>query len=71
MPNWCQNYIRITGPKEKIEALWEAAEKADGEFGLFSAMRPEPNYDEVTVYQTYAFNEQDAKEPLYQHPWYD
>lgn len=49
MPNWCQNNVSITGPKDKITALWETAQtafvyEADGEtkrdFGLLNAMVP-------------------------------
>lgn len=41
MPNWCNNSITITGPADKIAALWAAATK-DGDAGLLNAMVPMP-----------------------------
>jgi hypothetical protein len=40
MPNWCNNNIDITGPADKIKALWDAAQAEDG--GLLNAMVPMP-----------------------------
>jgi hypothetical protein len=40
MPNWCNNNIEITGPADKILALWTAAQAEDG--GLLNAMVPMP-----------------------------
>ena len=40
MPNWCNNNIEITGPADKIQALWDAAQAEDG--GLLNAMVPMP-----------------------------
>ena len=40
MPNWCNNNIEITGPIDKIKALWDAAQAEDG--GLLNAMVPMP-----------------------------
>jgi hypothetical protein len=40
MPNWCNNNIDITGPADKIQALWDAAQAEDG--GLLNAMVPMP-----------------------------
>jgi hypothetical protein len=40
MPNWCNNTITITGPKDKITAIWDKANEEDG--GLLSAMVPMP-----------------------------
>ena len=46
MPNWCSNNISITGPKDKIKALWEAAQKPEEDGGgLLQAMRPMPKFD--------------------------
>jgi hypothetical protein len=39
MPNWCNNSITITGPAQKIRALWAQAEKGQG---LLQAMVPPP-----------------------------
>jgi hypothetical protein len=41
MPNWCNNSITITGPKNKIEALWIAA-KLGKDCSLLNAMVPMP-----------------------------
>ena len=40
MPNWCNNNIEITGPIDKIKALWDATQAEDG--GLLNAMVPMP-----------------------------
>ena len=40
MPNWCNNNIDITGPADKIKALWDAAQAEGG--GLLNAMVPMP-----------------------------
>jgi hypothetical protein len=40
MPNWCNNNIEITGPAQKIKALWDAAQAEDG--GLLNGMVPMP-----------------------------
>jgi len=43
MPNWCNNSFSITGNIESIKELWDTAQTAnDGEFGLLSAIMPEP-----------------------------
>lgn len=45
MPNWCNNSIEISGPSEKIRALWAQAlidEEQNG--GLLRGLRPEPEY---------------------------
>ena len=43
MPNWCNNSISITGPKDKIKALYEqACDDANDETGLLDAMHPMP-----------------------------
>ena len=43
MPNWCNNSITITGPKDTITDLWTRAKTAqDGDFGLLQAMVPMP-----------------------------
>ena len=41
MPNWCNNTITISGPKDKIKAIWDKANEEDG--GLLSAMVPQPD----------------------------
>lgn len=49
MPNWCNNYAEIHGPKAVINQLHAAMQ--EGRF--FGHMRPEPNYDEVDVLPTF------------------
>tara|TARA_B100002019_G_C21247277_1_gene589092 strand:- start:757 stop:1383 length:627 start_codon:yes stop_codon:yes gene_type:complete len=46
MPNWCNNTITITGPKDKITKLYETAKK---ENGLLQAMYPMPKELEDTT----------------------
>jgi len=46
MPNWCNNTISITGPKDKITNLFEEAKK---ENGLLQAMVPMPKELEGTT----------------------
>jgi len=41
MPNWCSNDIEITGPRDKIRALWDATQ-AEGS-GLLNALVPMPD----------------------------
>jgi hypothetical protein len=41
MPNWNSNTVTITGPAEKIEALWAAA-NSKPDSGLLEAMVPMP-----------------------------
>ena len=49
MPNWCNNSITITGPKDKITALYaETIKDADNETGLLNAMMPMPTELEGT-----------------------
>jgi hypothetical protein len=47
MPNWCNNNIDITGPADKIKALFDAA-TAEGS-GLLNAMHPMPEELKDTV----------------------
>jgi hypothetical protein len=45
MPNWCNNSVSITGPKDKIKVLWEAAQKPEEQGGgLLQAMHPMPEF---------------------------
>jgi hypothetical protein len=45
MPNWCNNTLSITGPKDKIADLWTEAKKS----GLLNAMKPMPEALEETT----------------------
>lgn len=48
MPNWCSNSLVLSGPKDKIKALWETASaKNEESFCLLNAMVPLPggNWD--------------------------
>jgi hypothetical protein len=47
MPNWCDNSIKIKGPKDKIKKIWDEAQKEDK--GLLSAIYPMPNELEGTT----------------------
>lgn len=50
MPNWCNNSITITGPKDQIKRLWDEAQTAhEGSFGLLNAMVPMPQELEGTT----------------------
>jgi len=61
MPNWCNNSITITGPKDKITALYnEAIKDTKGEdTGLLNTMMPMPKELEGTT------------SPSEQPNWYD
>jgi hypothetical protein len=46
MPNWCNNSVQISGPRDKIKALWEAAQKPEDQGGgLLQAMHPMPEFE--------------------------
>ena len=47
MPNWCDNSIKIKGPKDKIKKIWDEAQKEDK--GLLSAIYPMPTELEGTT----------------------
>jgi len=40
VPNWCNNTITISGPKDTITAIWERANQEGN--GLLNAMVPQP-----------------------------
>jgi len=42
MPDWCSDYISISGPKEKIEQVWNTAHDCEG---LLEAMVPLGEWD--------------------------
>ena len=42
MPNWCNNSVTITGPAERITALWTRASGGAEGAALLNAMRPMP-----------------------------
>lgn len=46
MPNWCNNHLVLSGPKDKIKALWDKA-SAENENGdcLLQAMVPIGEWD--------------------------
>ena len=45
MPNWCNNSVQISGPRDKIQALWLAAQKPEDQGGgLLQAMHPMPEF---------------------------
>lgn len=44
MPNWCSNNFKITGPRAKIKALWDQAQKPEDQGGgLLQGLHPMPN----------------------------
>ena len=45
MPNWCNNNITISGPKEKLESLSKAAEAGE----LFNFMYPRSKDLDITA----------------------
>ena len=50
MPNWNSNSITIKGPVDKIRALWDAAQPAEGKDGsLLEAMVPIGDWDYGTA----------------------
>lgn len=49
MPNWCNNSITITGPRDKIHTMWRQAIKPEEQGGgLLRGICPEPEYAEPT-----------------------
>lgn len=42
MPNWCNNSVTITGPAERIRALWTRASAGAEGAALLNALRPMP-----------------------------
>lgn len=46
MPNWCNNYATLTGPKEKIDALIVELQKSDERdqpYQILNTLRPNPS----------------------------
>lgn len=53
MPNWCNNYATLTGPKEKIDELiieMEKSEKPDISYEILNKLRPRPTEEEENWY---------------------
>lgn len=46
MPNWCENRIEITGPRDLIAEVWNAATTKEDGNGLLEAICPQPEYGE-------------------------
>ena len=42
MPNWCENRIEITGPRDLISSIWDYATDEQTKSGLLDAMHPMP-----------------------------
>jgi len=54
MPNWCDNSITISGPKDKITELWKSAQTAQqGDFGLLEAMVPIGDWEYDTAVENW------------------
>jgi len=44
MPNWCENRITITGPKEELQKLKEFVKSDYGEFSFKKILPPPPSF---------------------------
>jgi hypothetical protein len=45
MPNWCNNYVTLTGPKEKIDELiveMRKSDECDEPYEILNKLRPRP-----------------------------
>ena len=40
MPNWCSNQIKLGGPTEEIERIWNIIEDPGSDDGLCTALAP-------------------------------
>ena len=40
MPNWCDNYLELTGPRDKVKAIMDAATSAEMDNGMFQHIAP-------------------------------
>lgn len=40
MPNWCNNYLELTGPTEKVKAIVDVATANDPYLGMFQYIMP-------------------------------
>lgn len=47
MPNWCSNTINLVGPRDKIRAVWQEAQKEKS--GLLNALIPMPEGLDITA----------------------
>ena len=52
MPNWCENRIKISGPTEKINKLWENINND----GLLNTLRPQPDNLEEHEHRCWRIN---------------
>ena len=53
MPNWCNNYATLTGPKEKIDELiveMRKSDERDASYEIFNLLRPRPADQEENWY---------------------
>jgi hypothetical protein len=53
MPNWCNNYATLTGPKEKIDELiveLRKSDERDSSYEIFNLLRPRPADQEENWY---------------------
>jgi hypothetical protein len=53
MPNWCNNYVTLTGPKEKIDELIVELKKSDERdetYEILNKLRPRPAEHEEDWY---------------------
>lgn len=53
MPNWCDNYVTITGPSDAINELWYKSKETiivegnEQERGFLNTLRPQPEFDKA------------------------
>lgn len=70
MPDWCDNFVTITGPKETVQKLWDDAVSAEG---LLDAMVPRPR--ELNETQSPSQDTEERQEELLEKygasNWYD
>lgn len=53
MPNWCNNYVTLTGPKEKIDELiieLKKSDERDEQYEILNKLRPRPAEQEENWY---------------------
>lgn len=53
MPNWCNNYATLTGPKEKIDQLiveMKKSDERDSPYEILNVLRPRPADQEENWY---------------------
>ena len=71
MPNWCSNQIRIEGPKEEIDRIWNILEDDTIDDGLLTALAPlEGDWDYNSAIELWG-TKWDVKEHSLSHEEYE